>query len=196
MSASECYAEGSITCLHCHSMHDSDPNDQLSRQALGNESCLQCHGEFRERVAEHTHHVPNSSGSQCYNCHMPHTNYALFKSIRSHRIDIPRVVSIASNSRPNACNLCHLDQTLQWTADRLEQWYGRQSAELQDDEKQTSAAILWALRGDAGQRVIAAWHLGWAPAREASGAGWSPPILWGAKIGVFPPSPQVPGKKD
>ena len=28
------------------------------------------------------------------------------------------------------------------------------------------------LKGDAGQRAIAAWHMGWEPARQASGGDW------------------------
>ena len=95
-------------------MHKGEPNDQLSAVGKSNMACLQCHEKLSEPEAltAHTHHAANSSGSECYNCHMPHTNYALFKAIRSHRVDVPRVVSVQSNSRPNACNLCHLDQTL------------------------------------------------------------------------------------
>ena len=34
--------------------------------------------------------------------------------------------------RPNACNLCHLDRTLAWTAKHLEGWYGFAPPELND----------------------------------------------------------------
>ena len=40
-----------------------------------------------------------------------------------------------------------------------------------------SAGVLWALRGDAGQRALVAWHMGWKPAMEASGGDWMPPFL-------------------
>jgi hypothetical protein len=33
------------------------------------------------------------------------------------------------------------------------------------------------LRGDAGQRAIAAQAMGWAPAQQTSGTGWMPPHL-------------------
>jgi hypothetical protein len=36
---------------------------------------------------------------------------------------------------------------------------------------------LWVLEGDAAQRTIVGWHLGWAPAREASGDQWMAPYL-------------------
>lgn len=177
MVQSACYQMGTLSCLSCHSMHASDPKDQLARGMEGNQACYQCHSEYRDRLTEHTHHPADSSGSQCYNCHMPHTNYALFKAIRSHRIDIPRVTSVSPNARPNACNLCHLDKPLSWTAEHLAQWYGTPPASLLEDERQTGAGLVWALRGDAGQRVIAAWHLGWQPAREASGTYWMLPVL-------------------
>ena len=37
--------------------------------------------------------------------------------------------------------------------------------------------MLWLLKGDAGQRALAAWHMGWQPALEASGSGWQSPLL-------------------
>ena len=40
-----------------------------------------------------------------------------------------------------------------------------------------SAVLLTLLTGDAGQRALAAWHLGWQPAQEISGSTWLPPYL-------------------
>lgn len=117
---SSCYQRGSLACVSCHSMHHSDPNDQLAKKMDGQEACLQCHQEFRTAIEEHTHRAASSTGSDCYNCHMPHTSYALFKGIRSHRIDSPSAANEVRTGRPNACNLCHLDRTLEWTADKLE----------------------------------------------------------------------------
>lgn len=174
MSTSKCYTLGEMSCTSCHSMHQSNPNDQLSEAGLSAEACLQCHEEYRDEksLTAHTHHLADSSGSDCYNCHMPHTNYALYKAIRSHRVDVPKVVPLESNARPNACNLCHLDQTQQWTAEYLEEWFDIQSPPLSTDDKKYAVGPLWALKGDAGQRVIMAWHLGWQSAREASGTVW------------------------
>ena len=179
MSQSECYLQADLSCVSCHSMHDSDPNDQLSETGISAEACLQCHQQFRneESLTEHTHHALGSTGSECYNCHMPHTNYALYKGIRSHQITVPQVVAVRSNSRPNACNLCHLDQTQQWAADHLHDWYGLAKPELSFDDRTISAGVLWALKGDAGQRVIAAWHFGWEPARAVAGSDWMLPTI-------------------
>ncbi len=179
MSASKCYTQGEMACTSCHSMHQSDPNDQLSETGLSAEACLQCHAEYRDEktLTEHTHHTANSSGSDCYNCHMPHTNYALYKGIRSHRVGVPKVAPLESNARPNACNLCHLDQTQLWTSEHLKEWYDISSPYLFPDDEKIAVGPLWALKGDAGQRVIMAWHLGWQPAREASGSEWMVPVI-------------------
>jgi hypothetical protein len=45
------------------------------------------------------------------------------------------------------------------------------------EHRTTAAAVLWLLKGDAGQRALAAWHMGWQPAQQASGSGWQAPLL-------------------
>ncbi len=178
MSDSKCFTKGEISCLSCHSMHNADPNDQLADGPTSNRSCVQCHTEFTgDALARHTHHATDSSGSRCYNCHMPHTSYALLKGIRSHRIDSPRVVSIRGGGRPNACNLCHLDRTARWASDHLAEWYGQDEAELDEDEESVSSWVLLVLQGDPVQRAVATWHAGWTPARQASGDAWLLPHL-------------------
>ena len=184
VAGSACFEGGELSCLSCHSMHGYvDRADQLNelhaRETDRNAACLQCHAEFAADLEAHTHHEPESSGSLCYNCHMPHTSYALLGAIRSHLIDNPRAVSNAVTNRPNACNLCHLDKTLGWTGEKLSEWYGHEQPELTADESRIAASLLWALRGDAAQRGIAAWHMGWAPALEASGSDWLAPFAAG-----------------
>ena len=115
--------ERRIRCVSCHSMHASDPDDQLAEGMDGARACTQCHTALAERVEEHTHHRPSSPGSDCYNCHMPRTTYALLKGIRSHRITSPRV-DTTPGAAPNACNLCHLDRGLSWTSHWLARWWG------------------------------------------------------------------------
>ncbi|MFP6770069.1 MAG: cytochrome c3 family protein, partial [Planctomycetaceae bacterium] len=70
--ASTCYTKGKMSCLSCHAMHESDPNDQLAEGMRGDRACLQCHSRYAGKGLEaHTHHKAGSSGSRCYNCHMP-----------------------------------------------------------------------------------------------------------------------------
>lgn len=158
-------------------MHEGDRDDQLNPEMRGNSACLQCHESFAAELTEHTHHPPDSPGSNCYNCHMPHTSYGLYKAIRSHQISSPSVRSSVEAGRPNGCNLCHLDRTLQWTAEHLTNWYGQPVVPLSDDQRSISAALLWLLRGDAVQRAIIAWVMGWEPAQQASGSDWLPAYL-------------------
>ena len=145
----------------------------------GNRACINCHHEFAhpEKISAHTFHAEKSAGSKCYNCHMPHTSYGLLKAIRSHQISSPSVQESLNTGRPNACNQCHLDKTLAWTADHLTQWYGIEKPELTVDQSEVAAAVLWLLRGDAGQRALAAWSFGWQDAQQASGLDWIAPYL-------------------
>ncbi len=177
MTESTCFLKGEMSCLSCHSMHQSEPNDQLAFNKLDNHACLPCHQKINEGLTEHTHHAPSSSGSSCYNCHMPHTSYALMKAIRAHRIDSPRITEDTTSTRPNACNLCHLDQTLPWTQRWLHEWYGQPIESLPTESSTTAASLHWLLKGNAVQRAVTAWHFGWEPALQVSGRDWPTVLL-------------------
>ncbi len=183
---SPCYQNGDLSCLCCHSMHDSDPNDQLKLAATGNQVCLDCHTTMKDDIAAHTHHDVNSAGSQCYNCHMPHTTIGLLTAMRSHQISSPGVEQELETGRPNACNLCHLDQTLEWTSEKLHAWYQHPAAKLSEEQKTTAASLIWMLKGDAGNRLLAAWHMGWGPAKTAAAGRWTEPFLGSAMVDPYP----------
>jgi hypothetical protein len=156
---------------------DEWADDQLKAGMEGNQACLQCHSSMAANIPSHTRHAQGSSGSLCYNCHMPYTTYGLLKAIRSHTVDSPTVAASLATGRPNACNLCHLDRTLAWTAGKLKEWYGTPEPALDEDQRSTAASILWMLTGDAGQRVLVAWSMGWQTSRAISGSGWLAPYL-------------------
>ena len=174
---SKCMQSGTLWCGSCHSFHQSDPVNLLARGKEGDGACTQCHAAIGNTVAAHTHHAAGSIGSRCENCHMPYTVYGLLKGIRNHRIDSPRVTGRSGGrERPNACNLCHVDKTLAWTADKLSRWYQQPvPAGLHDDG--TPAAIAWLLSGDAVLRAIAAWQHGWQGAQAAAPVGDAVPYL-------------------
>jgi hypothetical protein len=73
--------------------------------------------------------------------------------------------------------LCHLDQTLGWTAQHLAEWYRQPKPELTAVEQNVSAAVTWLLKGDAGQRALIAYSMGWAPAKQTTGDQWLAPYL-------------------
>jgi predicted CXXCH cytochrome family protein len=172
-----CFQKGEMSCLSCHSMHQSDPRYQVAKSMDGNLACLECHQTIKTNLQAHTHHAPASTGSICYNCHMPYTSYGLMKGLRSHQISSPSVKSALQTGRPDACSLCHLDKTLAWTGQKLHEWYQLPQEELATENQAIAASVLWATKGDAGQRALIAWHMGWEPARAVSGGGWFAPYL-------------------
>lgn len=183
---SACHVRGEMTCLSCHAMHkkDDDPRSleawrisQVKPRMETDDACTQCHQAERYATSAHTHHAPDSHGSRCYDCHLPHTTFGILRAMRSHQIEVPRVATSVEHGRPNGCNLCHQDKSLDWTAGHLEAWYGQARPALTEDQKQVAAGALWTLTGDAGQRAIVAWNMGWAPARAASGDDWMVPYL-------------------
>lgn len=179
VQASACFKSGDYSCLNCHSPHADDPDDLLIVDRDSNQACTSCHEDFqpKEKLAAHTGHAAGSSGALCVNCHMPNTVYGLLKATRSHQITSPDVRSDLDHGRPNACNLCHLDKPLAWTAASLEKRYGIPAPALPDDRQVIAEAPRALLSGDAGQRALWAWHMGWEPALHASGSDWQAPFL-------------------
>jgi predicted CXXCH cytochrome family protein len=176
---SACYQKGELACVTCHSMHKSDPDKQVKEGMSGNQACLSCHSKYEKNLSDHTHHAADSSGSLCYNCHMPYTSYGLLRSIRSHQITSPTVAASLKSGRPNACNLCHLDKTLTWASEQLSKWYQQPMPELKEEDRKVSAMVKLLLSGDTGQRALAAFSFGWEPALAASGRDWEAAMLPG-----------------
>jgi hypothetical protein len=202
---SPCFERGELTCISCHSLHqdanDARPlgewaDDQLAPEESRNQACVQCHDRFvdQQQLAAHTHHAPESPGSTCYDCHMPHSAYGLQKATRSHEITNPSLTGDLEVGRPNACNLCHLDRPLAWTADHLESWYDIEKPPMNDAEREVAASVVWTLAGDAGQRALIAWHMGWGPARQASGTQWMAPYLAELMVDRYPAVRGIAGR--
>jgi hypothetical protein len=176
-----------MSCFSCHTMHKApeDPRSveewadghQVSAGLGGDQACLQCHAAQRANPTAHTNHKAGSPGSACYNCHMPYTSYGLLRALRSHRISSPTAATTVETGRPNACNGCHLDKTLAWTAEYLARWYRTPAPMLDEDHRTIPASMLSLLRGDAGQRALVGWSMGWRPAQQASGTSWMAPSL-------------------
>ncbi|MCB9892571.1 MAG: C cytochrome precursor [Planctomycetes bacterium] len=179
MLETPCFQRGEMSCMSCHELHP-EGNDALlaswrsaqMRVGVGADAaCIACHEAYTDERAltDHTHHAPTSTGSSCVNCHMSHTTYGLLKAIRSHTIDSPRVNVTLATERPNACNLCHLDRTLVWTEEHLRTWYRQEPVAIPSERRDVAESVWRVLRGDAGDRALMAWHLGWRVALDASG---------------------------
>jgi len=107
-----------VSCRDCHESHS------LSLRAEGNNLCLTCHEENFYGGFEHSHHQPESEGSQCVDCHMPASTYMVVDPRRDHSIRIPRPDLTARFGIPNACNGCHTDQTPSWSIVEIQKWKG------------------------------------------------------------------------
>ncbi|PYI90524.1 MAG: hypothetical protein DMF03_04800 [Verrucomicrobia bacterium] len=187
VQASPCFRGGEFSCISCHEMHLETPrsvslktwarNGQLKPKMDTDQACLQCHQTMTAKITEHTHHASDSPGSRCYNCHMPRTTFGLLHAMRSHQVSSPSVNESVAYGRPNACNLCHLNQTLAWTAHNLHAWYNQSVPQLSSDDQTIAAAVQWIVKGDAGQRALIAWGMGWEPAQKVAGRDWLYPYL-------------------
>jgi len=118
---SKCFRNGEpghrINCLSCHTMHDGDPKGQLTDESRTDKPCLSCHQKFAgtKALAAHTGHAAESTGSRCYNCHMPRAVYGIMAFHPTHDITIPDAQLTVTASVPNACNQCHLDRSVNWS---------------------------------------------------------------------------------
>jgi predicted CXXCH cytochrome family protein len=171
MALSACYqnGHGTMSCLSCHSMHQSEPNHQVKDGMRTNAACYSCHPAFREKLVEHTHHGADSNGSLCANCHMPYQVFSLLDTHRTHRIAIPRVKDSLGTGKPHACNLCHLDKSLGWTQENLGKWYGTKPEPLSEDDRTLASSLLHLAQSDARSRAVVAGAFAWPPAQQASG---------------------------
>lgn len=162
--SSACYAEGELTCLSCHAMHEGDPKGQLRPDRLGDAACTSCHEEIAADVPAHTRHGAGSSGSSCVECHMPRVVYGILDIHRSHRIEVPDPARDARSGRPNACTLCHLDESLGWAATEMTRMFERpfEVPSFRADRAPLSLAdsIASVLAGDPVTRAVYARAMG------------------------------------
>ena len=165
-----------MSCVSCHSMHNSDPNRQIaarfSSRHTEDKMCTQCHDSLEKT---HSRHEPDSTGARCVSCHMPRTSYALLQGTRSHRISSPRA---EQTSPPNACALCHVNQTRAWFTAQLA-IFGDQSAAWPAPGR--DAGLPWAaelsLAHNAVTRALMADALGREETLAASGVSLSRQLL-------------------
>ncbi|MEM6456356.1 MAG: hypothetical protein AAF772_14775 [Acidobacteriota bacterium] len=176
---SPCFEAGTLSCLSCHAMHGAedavDVRGQLPHAMRTNQGCVQCHETIGADVAAHTGHAVDSTGSQCYSCHMPKMVYGIMEIHRSHRIENPNAAANAAEARPHACTSCHLDRTLPWSAEASGAlWgdsYGAPVAVRGDGaDPAVIDSIASLLAGDPVQRAVAAHRMGRDDSPLAGGA--------------------------
>jgi len=123
--------EKGVKCSHCHEPHSARV------RMTGNGLCTQCHNEVGRPgfptlphtdfdSAAHHHHPIESAGARCVSCHMRDTTYMVVDDRRDHSFRIPRPDLSVELGVPNACNDCHVENSPQWAASAVSQWYGEQ----------------------------------------------------------------------
>lgn len=119
-----------VSCVDCHNPHTADVH------APGNVTCITCHQpnppsdrfpQLQAKVydsAEHHNHPSDSEGAQCVSCHMPVQTYMVVDPRHDHSFPTPRPDMTTLWGTPNTCNSCHIDQSPEWAASAMDQWYG------------------------------------------------------------------------
>ncbi|HKE59313.1 MAG TPA: hypothetical protein VKB46_21540 [Pyrinomonadaceae bacterium] len=162
---SNCFIKGEagkqINCLTCHSMHEGDPAGQITSENRTDKPCLACHQKFSTPTAlvAHTQHKQESSGSRCYNCHMPRVVYGVMSFHPTHDITIPQPQLTVSQAVPNACNQCHFDRSVNWSITEAKRLWPSQFGNLQlssDEQFNIPEGPRALFAGDALTRALAA----------------------------------------
>lgn len=155
-----CYSE--LTCVHCHDPHSATGLEWPKSPKDDDASCLACHGEFKVPAVreQHTHHRAGSPGDRCMDCHMPKINEGMQDVVRTHTIFSPTQADMIEANQPNACNLCHLDRSIDWTVNYLTRWYGRTYSSAAIDRSYSDPAkpvgMGWLEQAHAPTRLVAA----------------------------------------
>jgi predicted CXXCH cytochrome family protein len=122
--------ERGVTCASCHDAHGTEYNAQL-RQPV-ERICLDCHapggpnGPRAATLEAHTHHRPESTGSQCVACHMPkiETEGVPGAFVRSHTFKFVTPTMTDQYKIPNPCSSCHQDKPSTWAGNAMRSWAG------------------------------------------------------------------------
>jgi tetratricopeptide (TPR) repeat protein len=107
-----------VTCTDCH-----DPSTQ--EVPPGNTACAKCHRPSVYDTTAHHHHVEGSTGASCVACHMPPRTYMVVDPRHDHSIRVPRPDLSQRIGSPNACTVCHTDESDRWAQRAVERWWGR-----------------------------------------------------------------------
>jgi predicted CXXCH cytochrome family protein len=123
------YTRG-VSCFSCHDVHGTKNDAVLWKPAK--DICFDCHGPNTQNgphtptIEAHTHHKPDSEGSQCVACHMPKIEQTIADiNVRSHTFKFISPADTDALKIPNPCNVCHKDKSTEWATAALKTWGDR-----------------------------------------------------------------------
>jgi len=130
---SDCYINGSMTCVDCHSPHSQGYRDITGKtlsSPFDDGQCTGCHGNMAANPAAHSFHGAGPKGVRCTDCHMPYLQHrALGEQLRfsrsDHTIPIPRAGMEAQYGINNACIDCHTGKDTQWAISETRRLWGK-----------------------------------------------------------------------
>lgn len=134
-------------CVDCHDPHAARADEPRALAA-----CARCHPE--RATAEHAGAGHARIG--CLDCHMPRSVMGIDHHVRTHRIGSPTDRRMLAAAAPNACNLCHLDRTIEWTVAELREQYGAKLARDPRWEYRESVGETWLASAEPAVRLVAA----------------------------------------
>lgn len=155
---SDCYVNGSMSCVSCHEPHGQGYQDADGRplaSPFDDGQCTGCHPSKAEPLEAHTFHAPTSEGSRCVNCHMPYLQHPeLGPGVRfarsDHMIPNPRPAFDDALGVESACLQCHPDRSPGDLQADVDAWYG-----VAKPHRPLVAGLLEATRTGAGSASVA-----------------------------------------
>lgn len=164
-----------VKCSDCHNAHS------LKLKAVGNNLCGQCHNPTVYDSRKHHFHAKDTEGASCVSCHMPGRIYMGNDFRRDHSLRVPRPDLSVKYKTPNACNQCHTEQSNEWAAAAVAEWYGPERKShfsdiltLASTRSAEAVSPLVTLAGDSTQpaiaRATAVWYLGQTISEETTQA--------------------------
>jgi hypothetical protein len=150
LAASRCQAK----CTDCH-----DPHSGFVDGMTATAACVRCHDIQAQPVHAGPHRKPNAIGipqiqAGCLSCHMPEIVMGIDHYVRTHRISSPTNAKLLADGVPNACNLCHLDRTIEWTLTELKNHWDVKLAINTDAYRDNNVGDVWLASKSAAIRLI------------------------------------------
>jgi cytochrome c1 len=150
-----------VKCTDCHDPHVASAPGGGPDRPEHIQACLECHEGYRDPEAreDHTQHGVEVS---CLDCHMPRIVQGLESVVRTHRISAPGDPRMLAAGAPNACNLCHLDRSIEWTAAALRLGWGRRVpvnptwSKAYGGRTDAATGLAWLSSSVASHRLVAA----------------------------------------